>query len=191
MSPQRKRLVQEAFQWLDANGNGTLEISEVKSKFDPTRHPDVLAGVKTVEEARFSFFDMFTTFHNASTGFSGESSITFEEFLEYHMYLNDQFDKEAEFRNFLIGVWNMDIKEVDKSICGKKPEIYGKNSREQWKRENHQVLYGKPTIVQHDVENGMRQKQARIEDPQVLKVAGTTSWNADQEKGGQIFGEMK
>lgn len=127
-------------------------MSEVKGRFDPTRHPDVLAGVKTVEEARFNFFDMFTTFHNASTGFSGDSSISFEEFLEYHMYLNEAFERDGEFRNFVIGVWNMDVKPVPKDYAGSKnSDMYGKNSREQWKMENHQSLFGKQTIVQQDV----------------------------------------
>lgn len=118
LTPQRKRLVQEAFEWLDKNGNGSLEMGEVKDQFDPTRHPEVIAGTKTVEEARFSFFDMFTTFHNASTGFSGEPYISLAEFLEYHLYLNEMFDKEAEFRNFVVGVWNMDLKNIDNSVAG-------------------------------------------------------------------------
>jgi len=87
-----------------------LEMNEVKAKFDPSRHPDVVAGLKTVEEARFSFFEMFSTFHNASTGFSGETAVSLDEFIEYHMYLNESFERDIEFRNFIIGVWNMDIK---------------------------------------------------------------------------------
>lgn len=97
----------------------------------------MISGVKTAEEARFSFFEMFTTFHNASTGFSGESAIDFAEFLEYHLYLNESFERDIEFKNFIIGVWNLDIKKVSEDVAGVKPEIYGKNSREQWKRENH------------------------------------------------------
>ena len=89
LSPLRVRLVQECFKKLDVNGNNLLDLSEVKQVFDPSRHPDVVAGVKTIEEARFSFFDLFTTFHNASVGFTGETAITLEEFLEYHLYLND------------------------------------------------------------------------------------------------------
>ena len=66
LNPLRKRLVNEAFDKLDENGNGTLELEEVKSKFDPTRHPDVIAGTKSAEQARFGFFEMFTSFHNAN-----------------------------------------------------------------------------------------------------------------------------
>jgi hypothetical protein len=63
---------------------------------------------------------MFTTFHNASTGFSGESSISFEEFLEYHMYLNESFERDGEFRNFVIGVWNLDVKSIANDYAGTK-----------------------------------------------------------------------
>ena len=53
LNPLRKRLVNEAFDKLDANGNGTLELEEVKNNFDPSRHPDVIAGIKSAEQARF------------------------------------------------------------------------------------------------------------------------------------------
>jgi len=66
LNPIRRRLVKEAFEKLDANSNGTLEIEEVKNNFDPTRHPDVIAGTKSAEQARFGFFEMFTSFHNAN-----------------------------------------------------------------------------------------------------------------------------
>jgi calcyphosin len=144
----RRRLVKEAFEKLDADKSGTLEMREVKEAFDPTRHPDVKAGLKTVEEVRFGFFEMFTQFHNASTGFTGESSISMHEFLEYHQYLNEQFERDGEFRNFIIGVWNLDVQQIGKAeYAGKHPDQYGKNSREQWKMENHKVLFGKPTVI--------------------------------------------
>lgn len=50
--------------------------------------------------------------------------------------------RDYEFKNLLVGVWNMDLKLVDSDFAGKKPEISGKNSREQWKMENYQSLYG-------------------------------------------------
>ena len=66
LNPLRQRLVSEAFDKLDVNRNGTLELDEVKNSFDPSRHPDVISGEKNVEQARFGFFEMFTTFHNAN-----------------------------------------------------------------------------------------------------------------------------
>ena len=49
LNPLRKRLCNEAFDKLDANGNGVLELDEVKNNFRAERHPDVISGVKTSE----------------------------------------------------------------------------------------------------------------------------------------------
>jgi len=109
LNPLRKRLVNEAFDKLDANGNGVLELDEVKNSFVAERHPDVISGMKTPEQCRFGFFEMFTSFHNANNNFSGERAVTRTEFLEYHQFMNEAFERDIEFKNFLVGVWNMDL----------------------------------------------------------------------------------
>jgi hypothetical protein len=76
--------VTEAFKSLDNNNNGLLELDEVKGKFDPSRHPDVRSNIKTVEEARFEFFNLFTTLHSANKGFTNDRTVTLQDFLEYH-----------------------------------------------------------------------------------------------------------
>jgi len=37
----RRNIIEQAFQQMDSNGDGTLQLEEVKVRFDPTRHPDV------------------------------------------------------------------------------------------------------------------------------------------------------
>jgi hypothetical protein len=130
LSPFRQRLVQEAFHHLDANKNGVLDLYELKNKFNPNRHPDVLAKKKTVEEARFEFQNLFTSMHSANRGFRDEPEVSLDDFLEWHAFINTQIERDCEFRNLLIGVWNMDVMEnneaalhsttnfVDPSIAG-------------------------------------------------------------------------
>jgi hypothetical protein len=84
LSPYRRRLVEEAFKWLDTNSNGVLDLDEVKGKFDPARHPDVKNRVKTVEEARFEFFNLFTNLHSANKGFTNDREVTLVDFMDYH-----------------------------------------------------------------------------------------------------------
>ena len=183
----RVRLVKEAFQKLDTNGNGVLEASEVKQKFDPSRHPDVKAGVSTVEEARLNFFDMFSTFHSAAKGFSGETAVTEQDFVEYHHYLNWHFERDAEFRNFVIGVWNMDLNAIKgPDFAGTHTDTYGKNSREQWKYENHKSVFGTkdPQFLQHPVP----EKEPVLKTPKdEMPVAGARGWDRNNPMGAQDF----
>ena len=125
----RTRLVNEAFNALDADQDGVLSLDEVKSKFEPARHPEVRANLKTVEEARFEFFNLFTTLHSANNSFKNERSVSLQDFLEYHQFISTQFERDIEFRNFIVGVWNMDlicVKEND--YAGIHPSIISKNS---------------------------------------------------------------
>ncbi len=88
LSPDRARLVEEAFASLDANQSGSLDLDEVKARFDPARHPDVKARLKTVEEARFEFFNLFTNLHSTNKNFTNDREVTLHDFLEYHQYLS-------------------------------------------------------------------------------------------------------
>mmetsp|Transcript_21592 Transcript_21592/g.15826 ORF Transcript_21592/g.15826 Transcript_21592/m.15826 type:complete len:169 (-) Transcript_21592:174-680(-) len=84
LNATRRALVMEAFKKLDANGNGVLEIDEVKEKFEPSRHPDVKSGQKSVEECRYEFFDLFQSHHNVAQSFQPNRSVELEEFMQYH-----------------------------------------------------------------------------------------------------------
>ena len=131
LNPVRSRLVYEAFEALDADKDGLLTLDEVKTKFEPARHPEVLANLKTVEEARFEFFNLFTTLHSANNSFKNERSVSQKDFEEYHQFISTQFERDIEFRNFIVGVWNMDlicVKEND--YAGLHPSIISKNSTE-------------------------------------------------------------
>lgn len=65
--------------------------------------------MKTVEEARFEFLNLFTSLHSTNKGFKNERSVTLEDFYEYHQYVSTSFERDIEFRNFVIGVWNIDV----------------------------------------------------------------------------------
>lgn len=44
MSEKRQRLVDVAFSLLDIDGGGAVEAGEIGARYDPNRHPEVLAG---------------------------------------------------------------------------------------------------------------------------------------------------
>ena len=117
----RKRLTEEAFDHLDKDGSKRLEMREVKEMFEGTRHPECLSGEKTAEQCKFEFLNLFKQYQNASNGFKGEASISLQDFTQYHQILSVFFDRDIEFKNFLIGVWNLDLKEVDCTRTKTKP----------------------------------------------------------------------
>ena len=105
------------------------------------RHPDVLSRTKSVDEAQFEFYNLFTSMHSANKYFTDEKVVSQEDFNEYHSFVSAQIERDCEFRNFIIGVWNMDVKENleqstrtnynDECIAGKKSVAFpAKNSHE-------------------------------------------------------------
>lgn len=49
MNDFRKALVERAFETLDSNGNGVVEVEDIKERFSGKRHPDVVQGKKSEE----------------------------------------------------------------------------------------------------------------------------------------------
>jgi calcyphosin len=44
MNPGRKKLVAQAYKKLDKDGNGWIDINDIKGVYSAKSHPDVLAG---------------------------------------------------------------------------------------------------------------------------------------------------
>lgn len=50
MNESRKSLVTEAFNKLDKDGNGILEVRDLEGVYSGAKHPDVLQGKKTEQQ---------------------------------------------------------------------------------------------------------------------------------------------
>ena len=59
LNSRRKALVRRAFQQLDVDGNGVLEVSDVRQLYSADKHPDVVAGKRTRDEVLQEFLDTF------------------------------------------------------------------------------------------------------------------------------------
>ncbi|KAK7249452.1 protein serine/threonine kinase [Aureococcus anophagefferens] len=56
---RRQAMVAEAFSVLDADGSGVVEPSDIVSRFDASKHPDVKKGARTPDEVMREFLDTF------------------------------------------------------------------------------------------------------------------------------------
>ena len=59
MTQNRVQLVRRAFDKLDKNGNGIIELDDLKGVYNGKHHPDVKLGKKTEEEVLIEFLDTF------------------------------------------------------------------------------------------------------------------------------------
>ena len=155
LNENRLQLVQMAFRKLDANGNGTLDLNEVKDKFDPSRHPDVKSGFKTIDDCRSEFIFLFSVNHSVSQNFKPDREVPLNEFIEYHQFISTSFENDNLFKIFMTGVWNLDLVDTNTGViktAGIAPTVYGKNSKEQWKYDMHRSLFGEldETPMKHE-----------------------------------------
>lgn len=47
MGPNRKKVVALAYKKLDKDGNGWIDINDVRGVYKADKHPDVMSGKKT------------------------------------------------------------------------------------------------------------------------------------------------
>ena len=95
----------------------------------------------------------------------------------------------------------MDLVSLDqKSIAGISPDVYGKNSREQWKLANHRSLFGERDqnggILRMNTDQLRKDKlnskigEGSAED--MMPMAGTkNSWDIKGTKGAATIGNEK
>jgi Ca2+-binding EF-hand superfamily protein len=68
LTPVRLALVKKAFQKLDRDGSGFVDINDIKDVYNATKHPDVLSGKKTENQIFTEFLETFETHHNIMNG---------------------------------------------------------------------------------------------------------------------------
>lgn len=79
LSEKRRAVVHEAFAKLDVNGDGTLSLEDIDSKYLSFAHPDVRSGLKSEEEVFQEFLDCFDTVNR-------DGNVTLSEFERYYEY---------------------------------------------------------------------------------------------------------
>lgn len=100
---------------------------------------------------------MFSTHHSVTHSFNQaeQRGVSLEEFTSYHHFISSFIESDKMFKLFMTGVWNLDIVETGTPIIGGSPvrpagvtpQIYGLNSREQWKYDMHRSFFGQLDVT--------------------------------------------
>jgi hypothetical protein len=59
MNDKRKNTVILAYKKLDKDGNGVINVDDIKGRYNAANHPDVKMGKKTEEDVLYEFLDTF------------------------------------------------------------------------------------------------------------------------------------
>ena len=115
MNERRKRIIQQAFKLLDKNGNGLIELDDIRETYNARMHPDVISGKKTEEEVLAEFLDTFEyQFSLLSDEKENDSKITFEEFLDYYNNISFGIENDEFFEEMIKSAYNLDNRRSNK-----------------------------------------------------------------------------
>lgn len=100
-------MVRRAFDKLDSNKNGIIEIDDIKSFYNAKMHPDVKAGKKTQDEVLAEFLDTFELHHSMKHPEDKDRKINIREFNEYYNNISCSIDNDQYFELMITNAWNL------------------------------------------------------------------------------------
>ena len=126
ISIKRRALIQKVFDSFNKDKNGKILISDMKNRFNPSRHPDVLKGSKTENKILGEFLDFLEIFREYYNNLHGgyTFNIGFQEFLEFYSEISLSIEDDKDFENLLINCWDLElIEQKDKINDNNKEQI--------------------------------------------------------------------
>ena len=97
MNQSRKQVVAAAFKKLDKDGNGWIDINDVRGVYNAKNHPDVKAGKKTEDDILKEFLQTFEMAHSIRNNDAPNYVVTKEEFNEYYNMISIGIDDDRYF----------------------------------------------------------------------------------------------
>jgi len=105
MNDFRREIAMRAYAILDVNGDQTVTLDEIRSKYTVSKnHPDVASGKKTEEEVLLEFIETFEGEHSANRG---DGEITPDEWCSYYDDVSASIDRDDYFELMMNSAWRM------------------------------------------------------------------------------------
>jgi len=108
MNMTRKKIVAQAFKKLDKDGNGWIDINDVRGVYNARKHPDVLSGKKTEDNILQEFLETFETHHSMRNNNAPNYVVTKDEFEEYYNNISCSIDDDMYFMRMINNAWKLD-----------------------------------------------------------------------------------
>jgi Ca2+-binding EF-hand superfamily protein len=114
MNPSRKEIVKKAFNKMDSNSNGVLEIDDIRQSYNANNHPDVKSKKKNEDEVLQEFLETFEAHRQMTKGDAnskkGDGKVTLNEFMDYYSNISASIDDDEYFKLMMTNAWNLDNK---------------------------------------------------------------------------------
>ena len=101
LNDRRRSLVGLAFNVLDTNRDGTIDAEEIVSKYDASKHPDVISGKKSPNEVLREFLETF------EVGGEKDGKCTRQEFENYYSNISASIDDDDYFELMIRNAWHI------------------------------------------------------------------------------------
>ena len=100
MNPRRRALVDKAYDVMDVDGSGTVDLADMALAYDVSFHPDFIAKKKTKDQILREFLDVFD---------DGEKDgvVTRDEFAKYYSAISASIDNDDYFELMIRNAWRM------------------------------------------------------------------------------------
>jgi len=100
LTPRRTAMVNKAFNMLDRDGSGVIQLKEIAGIYDVSMNPDFLEGRKTRDEILTEFM---SSFEGARGNHDG--AITKQEFVDYYTDLSMSVPSDEYFVRMMESSW--------------------------------------------------------------------------------------
>ena len=107
LSSNRRKFVTQAYNKLDRDGNGWIDINDIKNVYSAKTHPDVLNGKKSEEQILLESLETFETHHSLRNNGAPDHVVTREEFEEYYSNISASIDNDQYFELMMNNAWKI------------------------------------------------------------------------------------
>jgi len=148
MNMTRKKIVAQAYKKLDKDGNGWIDLDDVRGVYKANKHPDVISGKKTEDQILQEFLETFETAHNMRNNSAPDYVVTKEEFEEYYNNVSCSIDDDMYFMTMISNAWKL----TEESRQGQGTKGWG-NAEPRAKGDNN--IFGRPAPKKAESEAGV------------------------------------
>ena len=180
LNERRQNIIKEAFNRLDTEKCGIVNLSDIKNLFSSKNCPLVKEGDVTEEEFYNNFMETFQTHHNLVRS-PKIKKVNFDEFLNYYKYFSLTIEDDYLFEETLISCWK--LSKSKQAYAGPKDNVKTIIQAPAEKKEESQIiknisLEGKPKTAKKFFE-----KNAEYQIPYGTNTESTDYSNLLHPKG--------